>query len=416
MTFLQLGFSALAAAGLLALAVIFVIAGAVELLSGGLASPEAAQQFLLAYSLAFIGLLCLPSVWTSFQQLLKNSGSAPQKSVKLWSRVFPNRPGWDAFRLVTLLLIIGLPASLALGHLAAQSDKLAWLLLPPLNLVATGLPVLWLALLGMRKLDGGSAQRKWGLLASGLVIGPVWILTAEVILLVVAGMLVMIYLSTQPELMSEFRELVRQIRNMTAPDQEALLRMLEPYLRRPSVMLGTFLMMAVFAPLIEELLKPIGLWLLSWKKLTPAQGLVAGILSGAGFALFENLGNTSGAGGEWALVALSRIPAALLHMVTTGMVGWALASAWSGGRYWKLAATYAAAVTIHGLWNGLAVLGAATIPAEQSISTAFELPAKGMATVVALVVLCIFNFILYLLLNRSLRPKPEAQAPELITN
>ena len=416
MSFLQLGFSALAAALLLALAVFLGLTGAVDLFTNGLASPQAAQTLLEAYSLGLIGLLCLPSGWTALMQLLKKPDSALQSTTALWSRIGLAGQRWDAFRVVTLLLIAGLPTSLLLGHLAEQNTKIAWLVLPPLNLVATGLPVLWLALLGIRKLEGGSAQQRWGVLACGLALGPLVILLAEIALLIVAGVLVLAYLSTRPELMSELLDLARRIRSLPSPDQEALLRLLEPYLSRPAVIAGLFLFASVFVPMIEELLKPIGVWLLSWKKLTPAQGFVAGILSGAGFALFENLGNTSGAGDQWALVTAGRIPAALLHMLTSGMMGWGLASAWSSGRYLKLGAIYAAAITIHGLWNGMAILGAATVPVSQPVAVTPELPANGIASVIGLIILCIFNLILFLLINRALRPKPELQAPELITN
>lgn len=384
------------------------LTGLAELASGGLGSADAVQSFLMAYSMGLMGLLCLPSVWFAFQRLSNPTGPAPHRQVSLWSRLFPGQPGWDSFRVVTLVSVILLPLSLAVGHLAAKSGELSWLLLPPLNLIATGLPVLWLALLGMRKLDGGSAQRQWGILTVAVAIGPVFILVAEVMLLILGGGLVMIYLSSQPGVLNELRQLLREMRNLPSPDQEALLRMLEPYLKNPGVMAGVFLMLAVFAPLIEELFKPIGVWLLAWKKLTPAQGLVGGILSGAGFALFENLGNTSGAGDQWALVALSRIPAALLHMLTSGLVGWALASAWSSGRYGKLAATFAIAVAIHGTWNGLAVIGAANIPVDQPLALSAELPTNGLVSVIGLILLAVFNFVGYLVLNRSLRAKPEA--------
>ena len=427
MSYLQLGVSALSAIGLLAMAAFLGIGGAVELYTSGLESAEAIRDFLMAFSLGLVGVLCLPSAWFSYKRLsskdpkgfLANQDSSPannlvQPEPELAKETFRVSMHKEPFRLVTLLLVIGLPLSLGLGQLASTSKTVAWLLLPPLNLVATGLPVLWLAMLGMRKLDGGSLQQRWGLFVAGAAVGPVFSLLVEFAVLALGGVLALVYVSTQPELMSEIQDLAAQIRGMTAPDQEALMELLAPYLKNPAVITGLLLVVAVSAPLVEELFKPIGLWLLAWKKLTPAQGLVAGIISGAGFALFENLGNTSGAGELWALVALSRIPAAMLHMTTSGLMGWAMVTAWSSGRYWKLALSYAAAVTIHGLWNGLAVLSATSLPGDLSASAVQEMAAKGVALVAALVLLGISIFFLYLRLNRSQRPKPEAPAAQAI--
>lgn len=390
-----------------------LVGGVIDLFTNGLDSASAVQSFMLAYSMGLMGLLCLPSVWTAFQRLRNKTGTAPAEVTSLWSRVFPTRPGWDAFRTVTMTLIVVLPLTLALGHLASQSGELAWLLLPPLNLLATGLPVLWLALLGMRGLNGGSPQRRWGVLAAAVSVGPLFILLLELVLLFVGLVIAGVYLSSQPGLLRQLQELLSQFRTIPPPDQEQMLHMLEPYLKTPGVMLAVFLMFAVFAPLIEELFKPIGVWLLAGKKITPAQGFVAGLLSGAGFALFENLGNTSGAGSQWALVILSRIPAALLHMLTSGLVGWALASAWTSRRYVKLALTFALAVAIHGLWNGLAVLGAVAIPFDQPLDLTAQLPPAGIAMVGGLVALAVFNFLLYVSLNRTLRRKEVPPASEL---
>jgi hypothetical protein len=395
-----------------------LLTGLIELIDGGLSSPEAVQSFMMAYSIGLVGLLCLPSVWTSLQRLLKGNNPAPQSSPSLWGRLFPTAGRWDAFLVVTLLMAVALPVSLALGYLAAQNENLAWLVLPPLNLLATGLPVLWLALLGMRKLKGGSAQQRWGLLASGVALGPILILVVEGVLLVAAAVIILIYLSSQPDKLAEIQSLILRIRSLPTPDQEELLRILEPYLASPAVIFMLVLMASVFVPMIEELLKPVGVWLLAWKPLSPAQGWVGGVISGAGFALFENLGNTSGAGDQWALVVTSRITAALLHMLTSGMVGWALVTAWSRRGelrgYLRLAAVYAVAVTIHGLWNGMAILGSAAIPFDLPFPLPEELPANGLAALVGLIVLCLINFTLYILINRALRPKTQAPASEII--
>jgi hypothetical protein len=119
-------------------------------------------------------------------------------------------------------------------------------------------------------------------------------------------------------------------------------------------------------------------------------------LSGAGFGLFENLGNTSSAGTGWALLAGSRISTLLLHSFTAGLFGWGLASAWSERRYLRLALSFTIAVLIHGMWNGMAVVSSvASLSSETSIHAPAGLQALGsLATlgVFALGVLVVFAF------------------------
>lgn len=415
MSFLQLGYSALAALGLLGLAMIMAISGMTDLISHGWASVRAANSFQWAYSLGLIGSLCLPSAWVSAQRLITKNDPGSQPSVSnAWKNFFPHTRKPDAFVVLTILSVVVMPAVLILGHLAAKSEQLAWLVLPPLNLLVTGLPVLWLVMLGLRKLNSGSNQLKWGGLAVALVAGPILILVTELVMIVLAGGLALGYLSTQPGQLEGIFNIIKQLRSMGPPNQEALLSMVEPYLEMPWVRTGLLVLAALVVPMIEELLKPVGVWLIAWKKLTPAEGLALGILSGAGFALFENLGNISGAGEMWAVVAASRVPAALLHMLTSGMMGWAIATAWTERRYLRLVLVYGLAVIIHGLWNGLAVIGTFTIPLDQPLQATPELTTSAMLIVAGLVALLTVNFSLYLRMNRRMRAK--AQPVEMLNN
>jgi hypothetical protein len=45
-----------------------------------------------------------------------------------------------------------------------------------------------------------------------------------------------------------------------------------------------------------------------------------------------------------------------MHITTSGLLGWAIASAQLEKRYGRLALTYLGSVSIHGLWNGSAIL------------------------------------------------------------
>jgi hypothetical protein len=190
-----------------------------------------------------------------------------------------------------------------------------------------------------------------------------------------------------------------------------------PYLLNPGLIFLGLSFVSVLVPLIEETFKPIGVWFMSASRITPAMGFGFGVLSGAGFGLFENLGNTSSAGAGWALLAGSRISTLLLHSFTAGLFGWGLASAWSERRYLRLALSFTIAVLIHGMWNGMAVVSsAAALSSETSIhvpaglQTLGTLATLGVFALGVLVVFAFFGFNAYL--RRSIRlsdsPPPGA--------
>jgi RsiW-degrading membrane proteinase PrsW (M82 family) len=145
---------------------------------------------------------------------------------------------------------------------------------------------------------------------------------------------------------------------------------------------------------------------LAGKKLTPAQGFLAGLLSGAVFALLESLGSlASPSGQDWLGLVLGRTGTGILHTVNTGMVGWALASTWRDGRYLRLAAVYLLAAGLHGLWNvfgALLALPALLGPGSVTGIVAVFLRLGQIAPLV-LLVLVILLFLILLSSNRRLR-------------
>ena len=404
----QLGLSLLAAATLLLVALLILVIGLLQL--GQPISPGAdtAQLFLLAAGLGLAGTLTLPSAWYAAR--------------RLFGRARPGVPGPQppqtahrrAWLVSTALCIVLLPLAVLLGDQIARRAELGWLL-APFHLLAIGLPVLWLALLGLRGLPSGSPQRAWGVFASGLVIGPFLILVLELVM--ITGLLILwaIWVASQPELSAEFADLVQRLQ-YAPPNEEVILRILSPYLMRPATLFAILFVAAGVVPLMEETLKPIGIWLLAGRRLTPAEGFSAGILSGAGFALFENLGNTSLGGEGWSTLVIVRISTVLLHMLTTGLTGWALASAWSEKRYLRLGITFSIAVALHGLWNSMAVLSAAAIQLPEPLSLPPAYQTLGYAATGGLLILLFTNLSIYLGFNRALRRSlpalPPATAPE----
>jgi hypothetical protein len=226
-------------------------------------------------------------------------------------------------------------------------------LLPFINLLAGLLPILLILNLALRRMDPGSAQRRWGVLATGLTLGVGLILTFEMggVILLVIG--VTQYISSSPALLSSLENLSLQIQN-SGMDTNRIAAALGPYLTHPRVIFSLILAFAGIIPLIEELFKSIAIWFLVRRRMTPADGFAVGILSGAAYAIFESLVATASMqGDQWLIVIVARLGTDVLHILTTGIMGWGLATAWSGkGRgYWTVILSYLASVLLHGLWN-----------------------------------------------------------------
>ena len=392
---IQLGLSLLAALALFGFGGLLLLSGLIQLFQGGLDNPEVVPTFMLTASFILAGLLMLPSAWFAYRRLASPlvEPAAPRRRLNPW--------------VLSLLGMLFVPLLLLVGNWAARSS-LAWLFLPPISLLATGLPVLWLVWLGKRGLPAGSSQRQWGLFAGGLVFSPLLIIFIELLALLGLMVLVGLLIAIDPELAQDITTLAMRLAS-SPPGTDNWLNILSPFLMKPVFLGAIFTYTSLLIPLIEEALKPLGLWLLAGRRLSPAQGFAGGLISGAGFALFENLSALSAGGSDWALLAGLRITTALLHVLTTGLVGWALAHAWTHRRYLRLGLTYAAAVALHGIWNAFGIatfsLPALNLPWQSVDQATFF----TTLTMVGLGFLTVVNLFFYLVMNRRLQLKPEPQ-------
>jgi hypothetical protein len=133
---------------------------------------------MIAGSLAFAGVLIIPSAWYSWRNLA-HPGIEPV-----------SRPEPRYFGLVlTLVVLVVVSGTLLLGNWVSQNDRIAWFMLPVLNIIATGLPALWVVYFGTRGLLPNNPRYKWGIFASGLVLGPAIILVLELILIILVGII-----------------------------------------------------------------------------------------------------------------------------------------------------------------------------------------------------------------------------------
>ena len=379
----QFGLSGVAAAGFWSSAAALLASGLIQSIEGTSSGILDPVSFMSAAGLVLLGLIAAVSTGLSGWRLV---GRPPGFSLGRWEKLLRSS-------------IMLMPIVLAGGAIAARLPDIAWLFLPAAHLLATGLPILFFVLNGRRGLPAGSAQRQWGLLGAGMGLSLVPILILEILAGVfVMGGIIWFVLRDQ----GVIQDKVNLIQHMIASRQEVALERITPIvlmiLRRREVLAILLVYIAVLTPLIEETFKPIGLLFLNRRTLTPAAGFVAGMLSGAGFALIESLSQAV-AGSGWALNAVGRLGAGLMHVTTTGLVGLGAGYALHG-RPGKLAIYYILAVSLHGAWNTLAVLASVGLTPELRSGRGIPWELIGGASAAGLVVLV---FLAYRLLSRTRR-------------
>ena len=166
----------------------------------------------------------------------------------------------------------------------------------------------------------------------------------------------------------------------------------------------------IMAPVMEEGFKALGLALVMPRRPSPSAALTLGVAVGAGFGVLE--ATLYGLGGldpaepiAWWSLMLIRAGATSMHALNTGLLGLALYYDRSEGRLRRAFLLYLAAVTLHGVWNALAVF------AGSRVIFSFEgLTDEGLAWVIfaammllGLVVLAI----LYAVARRAYHASPK---------
>jgi hypothetical protein len=323
------------------LAILLVYLGVSGVLTKTNSAMDATAMFMLAGLITAIGILNIPSVVLAIRSLSEKQYGSGIKT--------------NSYRMASLALI-SLPVWLFIGQSITQTTLAAWLL-PWINILALLIPIWWLVEFGRRQLPSGSPQRSWGLISVSLGITPLITILAELIVTIFVLLAVFASLGSDPLWMDKFNQLIIQF-NQSGLDQQFFESFLKDLLASPLVITAIFLTVGLLMPLMEELLKPLGLWVLRKRLLTPAEGFCGGLICGAGFALIESatMIAQNGGGSDWGQMVLLRIGTSLMHTTTSGFVGWGLASAWNRKKHGRSFLAILAATGVHGLWNSLAIL------------------------------------------------------------
>ena len=317
-------------------------------------------------------------------------------------------------RLQILIGMVIAASAILVGSLLSENETINWLVLPILTIPGIVLPLTVLLALGTQRLPLGTRWESWSVLGLGMTLAPLLLLILEAVIAIILFVILAIYVSIQPELVTEFQRIMDQI-IIFGPDSKATQDLLSPYLTKPGVIVLALLYIAVLVPAIEELLKPLGVWLLARKLDTPAQGFTLGALSGAGYALIETIG-VSGQVSGWATLLSTRIGTGLLHITTSALVGAAIVTAWRERRVLRLLGIYFLAVLLHGLWNACAMLFTFSTLAE-SLDQPGLLRTIQPGIIATMSILAVTLFVILILSNRRLRrttipPEPEPTIPE----
>ncbi|MBG0786754.1 MAG: PrsW family intramembrane metalloprotease [Anaerolineaceae bacterium] len=302
---------------------------------------------LLVWASILSALLLVPSLWLSINQLRGKPAPA-------W---LDGHQPWIKWLMLASILIW--PVVIMLGGLISGKPGLAVFILGPVNILVAMIPVVWAYFLAQRKLAAGSMVRKWRIFGFSLTITPVLIVITEAIVLILAGLLVLLLITVLGSIFPAFEQILADLADQLAYMQAKGFSQdeINTILSQPLVIFGVLAVISGIVPLIEELLKPIALWGLVGRDLSDQEGFVAGLLTGAGFALMENLLYFTNVitSEEWLTMAIGRAGTGVLHMFGAGLVGWGLARAWRKGKWPFLALMLVLAVLTHGLWNALAL-------------------------------------------------------------
>ncbi len=301
---------------------------------------ERAALLQLALGSFALGCLFLPSALYAFRRLTGRRSPLP------WHAAF--------VRLHRAALWIAPPlyaAAILAGLTLRPGTPAGTLLLPAAHVIAAGAPVWWWLALGSRTLNvRQSPQRRWGLVAAGLGLGPLLSVITEILLVIFALAAAGVWAAQNPAAQQAMEAIGRRLL-FAAGNPGAMRRAVRSLLEaHPMIRLGILVSVGVVVPLVEEFFKPLGLWALSGKMQHPREGLLAGMVSGGMFALMESALSMAG-GDSWVSTLLGRAGTSLMHIAASGLVGYALVLAWQKRRYLHLGGAYLLAVLLHGAWN-----------------------------------------------------------------
>jgi hypothetical protein len=360
---------------------------------------DPASEMIGAFAFGFELLVLLVCSWFVLQKAMgREQADLPFK--------FPFA-GWQVFAIVGVVLF-----SIIVGGIISITGNawLGWVFLPALTLLVIAPPIWLLFGIGSNGIAIGPRWRVFAVFGLSMTIAPFIMLVFEIIALlgiaIGGSALIAIF---NPSLLQEALTIIRVLELET--DEMTILNLLSPFITNPIAIATGIGYIAILVPLVEELFKPLAVWLFAGKIESPAQGFALGMLSGAAFALFESLNASANGTVSWAIIVSVRAGTSLLHMTTSGLVGWGIVSAFKEKRGKRLFGAFLAAVLVHGIWNACAA-GTGLSAIGESVGRPEWLFNFLPALMCGLLVLGIGMFAVLLASNRKLRSVPAVTSTE----
>ncbi len=245
---------------------------------------------------------------------------------------------------------------LAIGLVITQARILPGLFFPPILLILAALPPLWAVswftpvppIFGVQNvgMQGGPNGLTWrrGLVAfcGGATVSVFLAIVLEILLPVVVLALVF----TSHIVLDSLNVLFDSLAG--ADVAQALTNPAFIYI---------FIQVAVVAPLVEELVKPL-VTLPLLRQLNRQETFWVGAMAGAGFAALENVIYAGGGFAIWAGILVVRALGGALHPLGSGLValGWRDLLRGEPNAFQNWVKKYALAVLVHAAWNGGSLL------------------------------------------------------------
>ncbi|MBC8264587.1 MAG: PrsW family intramembrane metalloprotease [Anaerolineales bacterium] len=279
------------------------------------------------------------------------------------SRLFRPRPARSLIPIFVVAVI--------LGQAALTLDLLPSLTFPPFYILAAVLPPLFfLNFVGRRLAESGVRWRDVVLqLASGAFLATFGAFGLEAAFGLFSIVVMLILAALSPDGAAWFPDpsVYLQDPNWLQNPENLYSHMLSPPIL---VVLG--LTVLVVGPMVEEMLKPLGVVMMRYRRPGKAQSFLWGVAGGAGFALTEALFNGASAVQGWAWAAIMRVGATAMHCLGGGLVGLGWYYLFAARRPWRLLGAYAASVGLHSLWN-VAAFGVLVVSFSATSSAANEI-------------------------------------------
>jgi hypothetical protein len=282
-------------------------------------------------------------------------------------------------------LVLGLfVLAVVVGQIILVTDFFAPLVFPPFHVLGAALPPLIVVTFVGRRLTSAAVPVRWREIVlqtgSGAFLAIFLAFGVEATFGLFTLFVVLLAVALTPNGAAWLQELTA---NLQDPSWIADPVNLSQALLSPPIAIALVLIFVVIAPLGEELFKPLGVALMSYRRPEAPRAFLWGVAGGAGFAIAEGLFNAAIALESWSAVALLRVGSTLMHCLGSGLMGLGWYHLLRTRRPWHILGTYAASVGLHILWNvGAIGMAAISLGAMASGADRVNLALGGLGVLV----------------------------------